>query len=266
MTKENSQKLQYALNKFKKTELNMKNQLDLLQTSVEQRKSFRTLSLLINKIKESVEELETNLDSILMEKVSSSSINSVMKRQSNLISRLEKLELEVNSLDDDGQLSQSSTRVRDDISCISQSSRRQLELHRLTPVSQNSEQNNMTVKNPASDVSPPVPPRPAKPSFFLPQGENKPNFLSKFLQSNSQFAQNTRELTEEPVKNFTTAEHINQSMSLLATPTPASTLLSRANIQDRFVLSNPQSPEHQSSESKRTLSTSLLQFNNPPFQ
>ena len=38
MTKENSQKLQYALNKFKMAELNMKNQLDLLQTSVEQRK------------------------------------------------------------------------------------------------------------------------------------------------------------------------------------------------------------------------------------
>ena len=244
MTKENSQKLQYALNKFKMTELNMKNQLDLLQTSVEQRKSFRTLSLLINKIKESVEELKKNLDSIMIEKVSSSNINSVMKRQSNLISRLENLELEVNSLDDDGQLSQSSTRVRDDISCISQSSRRQLELHRLTPVSQNSEQNNVTVKNPASDVSPPVPPRPAKPSFFLPQGENKPNFLSKFLQSNSQFAQDTRELTEESVKNFTTVEHINQSMSLLAAPTPPSTLLSRANNQDRFVLSNPQSPVH----------------------
>ena len=130
MTKENKQKLQCALSKFKMTELNMKNQLDLLQTSVEQRKSFRTLSLLINKIKESVEEQKTNLDSIMMEKVSSSSINSVMKRQSNLISRLEKLELEVNSLDHDGQLSQSSTRVRDDINYVSQSSRRQLELHR----------------------------------------------------------------------------------------------------------------------------------------
>ena len=106
---------------LRKAYCNLKNQLDLLQTSVEQRKSFRTLSLLINKIKESVEELKTKLDSIMMEKVSSSSINSVMKRQSNLISRLEKLELEVNSLDDDGQLSQSSTRVRDDISSVSQS-------------------------------------------------------------------------------------------------------------------------------------------------
>ena len=226
------------------TELNMKNQLDLLQTSVEQRKSFRTLSLLINKIKESVEKLKTNLDSIMMEKVSSSSLNSVTKRQSNLISRLENLELEVNSLDDDGQLSQSSTRVRDDISCVSQYSRRQLELHRLTLVSQNSEQNSMTVKYPVSDVSSPVPPRTVKPSFFLPQGENKPNLFVKFFQSNRQFAQNTRELTEESVKNSMTVEQINQSMSLLAAPTTASTLLSRANIQERFVLSNPQFPEH----------------------
>ena len=31
---------------------------------------------------------------------------------------------------------------------------------------------------------------------------------------------------------------------MLAAPTPASTLLSKANIQDRFVLSNPQSPVH----------------------
>ena len=244
MTKENSQKLQYTLNKFEMIELNMKNQLDLLQTSVEQRKSFRTLSLLINKIKESVEELKTPLDSIMMEKVSSSGINSVMKRQSNLISRLEMLELEVNSLDNQGQLSQSSTRVLDDISCVSQSSRRQLELHQLTPISQNSEQNNMTVKNPTSDVSPPVPPRPTKPSFFLPQGENKSNLLPKFLLSNRKFEQDTRELTEEPVKNFMTVEQINQSMSLLAAPTPASTLLSKANIHDIFFLGNPQSPEH----------------------
>ena len=129
------------MNKFKMTELNMRNQLDLLQTSVVQKKSFRTLSLMINKINESVEELKANFDSIMMRKVSSSSINTVMKRQSNLISRLEKLELEVNSLDYDGQLSQSSTRVRNDISCVSQPSRRQLESQRLTPVSQYSVEN-----------------------------------------------------------------------------------------------------------------------------
>ena len=110
----------------------------------------------------------------------------------------------------------------------------------------------MAVKNPASDVSPPVPPRPAKPSFFLPQGENKSNLHSKFLQSNRKFAHNNRELTEESVKNSMKVEQINQSMSLLAAPTLASTLLSRANIQDRFVLSILQSPEHNVVEQENT--------------
>ena len=135
MTKENSLKLLYALNNLKTTELNLKNQLDLLQISVEQRNSFRTLSLLNNKISESVEMLERNLDGIMMEKVSSIIINSVMKRHSNSISRLEKLELEVNSLDDEVQLIQSSTRLRDEISCVSQPSQRKLESQQLTLVS-----------------------------------------------------------------------------------------------------------------------------------
>ena len=102
----------------------------------------------------------------------------------------------------------------------------------------------MTVKNHVSDVSPSVPPIPSKPSFFPPQGKNKPNLLSNFLQSTRKIAQDTRKLTEETVKKFTMVEHINKSMSLLAAPTKALTLLSRANIQDRFFLSNHQSPEH----------------------
>ena len=51
-------------------------------------------------------------------------------------------------------------------------------------------------------------------------------------------------MTEESARKLTTVEHINQSMSLLAAPTAASTQLSRENIQDRFVLSNPQYLEH----------------------
>ena len=74
--------------------------------------------------------------------------------------------------------------------------------------------------------------------------KEKINPTSSQNQSNIQFAQDTRELTEESVENFTTVEQINQSMSLLAAPTPASTLLSRANKQDRFVLSNPLYREH----------------------
>ena len=69
--------------------------------------------------------------------------------------------------------------------------------------------------------------------------EKKPNFLSKFLQKNRHFSQDTRKLTEDSEKKFTTVEHINQSMSPLAAPTPASTQISRATIQHRFVLSNP---------------------------
>ena len=154
------------MNKFKMTELNVTNQLDLLQTAVEQRKSFRTLSLFISKTKESVEELKTNLDSIIMEKVTSSGVNSVMKRQSILISRLEKLEIEVNSLDDDGQLSQSSTRVRDDISCVSHSLRRQLELQRFTPVSQKLSRKRHDSKEPCQRCLPSSAPKTGETKFF----------------------------------------------------------------------------------------------------
>ena len=45
-----------------------------------------------------------------------------MKRYSHLISRLEKLEVEVNNLDDNGQFSHPSTRIRDDSSRASDSS------------------------------------------------------------------------------------------------------------------------------------------------
>ena len=166
------------LNELKMAEINLKNQRALLQTSVERKKSFRTLFLLINKIMESVEELETNLDGIMMEKLSSSSINSVMKRLLNLISRLEKLEIEVNSLEDDGQLSQSSTRVRKDITCISQSSRRQLESQHWLRFPKVRRKQHDSKEPYHGDIFPPVPPRSAKPSFLPPQEENEPKLLS----------------------------------------------------------------------------------------
>ena len=134
----------------------MKNQLDPLQTSVEQRKGFHTLLLLINKIKEIVEELKTDLDSIMMKKVSSSSFDSIVKQHSKLISRLDKLNREVNSLNDDGQLSQSSTRIHDDISCVSQSSKRQFQSQQSISVSQKSVKDDLTVNDSVSDVSPQV--------------------------------------------------------------------------------------------------------------
>ena len=151
------------------TKLTKKNQIHLLQTSVELRKSFRTLFLLINKIKESVEELKTNLDSIMMEKVSSRSRNSILKSHSNLISRLEKVELDFNSFDDDGHLNQPSTRVRDDISCFSQSSRRQLQSQRLTHVSQKSVKDDLMVKKLHQQCLPSTSPKTEETIIFPPE-------------------------------------------------------------------------------------------------
>ena len=51
-------------------------------------------------------------------------------------------------------------------------------------------------------------------------------------------------MTEEPLEDSTTRNHINQSMSLLAAPTPAPTQIFRTEGQDKFVLSNNQSPEN----------------------
>ena len=88
-------------------ELSLKSKLDLLQTAIDQQKSFRSLTLLINKAKANVDELKTTLDAVLKESPNSSSTSSVMERYSNLLSCLEKFEHEIDSLDDDGLLSQS---------------------------------------------------------------------------------------------------------------------------------------------------------------
>ena len=65
MTKKNSQSCQYASKKIKITELSLKNRLHFLQSAIDQRKSFRSLTLLINKAKANVDELKTRLDAVL---------------------------------------------------------------------------------------------------------------------------------------------------------------------------------------------------------
>ena len=116
MTKKNSQSCQYKLNKFKIAELSLKSKLDLLQSAIDQQKSFRSLILLVNKAKANVDELKTTLDAVLKESPNSSSTSSVMERKSNLLSGLDKIEHAIDSLDDDGLISQSSTRIREDVS------------------------------------------------------------------------------------------------------------------------------------------------------
>ena len=107
MTKKNSQSCQYALKKFKTAELSLKTKLDLLQSGIKQQKSFRSLTLLINKAKANVDELKTTFDAVLKEIPKSSSTSSVMEYSmeyyghSNLLSRLETCEHEIDSLDED---------------------------------------------------------------------------------------------------------------------------------------------------------------------
>ena len=133
MTKKNSQSCQYALNKFKIAERSSKSKLDLVQTAINQRKSFRSFTLLINKAKANVDELKTTLDAVLKEIPNSSSTSSVMERYSNLLSRLEKFEHKIDSLYDDGLLSQSSTRIRDDVSLTTRKTARYPTSRRCSP-------------------------------------------------------------------------------------------------------------------------------------
>ena len=51
MLKHNSAECQFAISRFKATEMSMKKLFDLLEKTVEQKKSFRSLSLMINKLK-----------------------------------------------------------------------------------------------------------------------------------------------------------------------------------------------------------------------
>ena len=162
MTKKNTQSCQIALNIFKMSELNFKNQLDLLQTAIFQRKSFRTLTLLINIIKETKEELRKAAEKVFLENPHPSTVSSITERQSNLLSKLQIFELEVNSLADDGQLSQSSTRFRDDISVSSKGSSRFLESNKSLP--KRTKKSTQAVQDNNNEVEallqpPPIPPR-----------------------------------------------------------------------------------------------------------
>ena len=60
MTRKNSQSCQYALKKFKSAELSLKSKLDLLQSANDQRKSVRSLTLLINKAKSKRRRIKNN--------------------------------------------------------------------------------------------------------------------------------------------------------------------------------------------------------------
>ena len=186
------------------SELNFNNQLDLLQTATLQRKSFRTLTLLINNIKETKEELRKAAEKVFLENPHPSTVSSITDRQSNLLSKLQIFEHEVNSLDDDGQLSQSSTRLRDDISVSSKCSSRLLKSNRSSPT--RTEKSTQAIQNNNNEVKallqpPPIPPR-KKPPLFLPTNSNTQPLLSKFLMRTNQTTFSAKKGQSEPTTGY----------------------------------------------------------------
>ena len=163
---------------FKATEMSMKKLLDLLEKTVEQKRSFRSLSLMINKIKGQEGELKRLSEEVMRQQPHQSTASSILNRQTTLITRLNELELQVDLLDDDGQLSQSSSRIRDDVSMIS--SRRNLSQQSTPAPSDDKEriqhQRDIEEKQTSSNIinqPSPIPPRPRQPSLFL-QTSNEP--------------------------------------------------------------------------------------------
>ena len=109
-----------------------------------------------------------------------------MERYSNLLSRLEKFEHEIDSLDDDGLLRQSSTRIRDDISVTTHTTARYPTPRRCSPsINEIPEASNPELSS-FCNKTPPLPPRPEKPSLFMSECHRTKPMLSKFFNGNNE--------------------------------------------------------------------------------
>ena len=109
-----------------------------------------------------------------------------MERYSNLLSRLEKLEHEIDRLDDDGLLSQSSTRIRDDVSVTTHTTARYPTPRRCSPSMNEIPEASSPERSSFSNKTQPLPPRPEKPSLFLSECHRTKAILSKFLNGNNE--------------------------------------------------------------------------------
>ena len=190
MAKKNTQSCKIALNIFKMSELNFKNQLDLLWTAILPRKCFRTLTLLISNIKETKEKLRKAAEKVFLENTDPSTVSSITERQSNLLSTLQIHEHDVKNLDDNGQLSQLSTRLRGDISVSWKCSSRLLGSNISSPTG--TEKSVRAVQETNSEVKalhqpPPIPHR-TKPSLFVPTNSNTRPLLSKIQKFSQTFS------------------------------------------------------------------------------
>ena len=132
MSKQITAECQLAINMFKATEKAVKNQLDILEKNIQQGKSFRSLSLLIERTRAQEKELKEMSQNLMKQQPHQSTAKSILSRKTKLINRLNELQLQVDLLDDDDQLSQSSGWIRYNVIMISSRKNRS---HRSTPVS-----------------------------------------------------------------------------------------------------------------------------------
>ena len=94
---------------FKSTESSLKSQLELLQKAMDDRKSFGSINPMISRAKTLQTELDKKTEAVLRSMPHQSTATSILDKQKALTSRQQQSELEVDTLDDDGLLSQSST-------------------------------------------------------------------------------------------------------------------------------------------------------------
>ena len=136
------------------------------------------MSLMINQIKGQEAELKNVSEEVMRQQPHQSTASSILNRQTTLISRLNDLELQFDLLDDDGQLSQSSSRIKNNVIMIS--SRRNLSRQSTPAPSDDKEriqhQREIEEKQNSSNTfnqAPPIPPQPRQPPLFL-QTWNEP--------------------------------------------------------------------------------------------
>ena len=104
-----------------------------------------------------------------------------MERHSNLLSRLEEIEHEIDSLDNDGLLSLSSTRIRDNVSATAHTTARCPTSRRCSPSMNEIPEASNPERLSFSNKTQPLPPRPAKTSQFLSECHRTKPMLLKFL-------------------------------------------------------------------------------------
>ena len=200
MSQRNNDECQFALKMFKSTESSLKSQLDLLQKAMDDRKSFRPLNLLISRAITPRTELDKKTEAVLRAKPHQSTATSILDGQKAFTSRLQQSQLELDTLDDDGLLNQSSTRFRDEVTFPFCPSSRRLDSEGPTPTrnviteetfveqAASSQPNDTTVFiNP-----PPIPPRPVKPSLFLNNQQIQDPLISHLINQQQSFHQQNR--------------------------------------------------------------------------